>query len=516
MKSFLLTATCLLLVRILLGQDLSIDEQVLKKIRDEGINRSQVEELAYYLIDYSGPKLSNSEGYQRAAQWAVKQLTEWGLEEAHLEAWGDFGRGWQIDKTYTAMKSPYYFPLIATPKAWSHSTEGLITGEVVVLQATNAEELDQYKGQLAGKIVLFPSEESSAPTFKPDATRKSEEEMAKIAAPPVQKERRYSAEQIAQYWAKRALTEKLDTFLIQEKALGIIRGTRGRHGTFFTSNGASYAPDAPWRLPEWEMAPEHANLMARLIAKGENVVVEAEAKTRFTEETTAYNVIAEIPGTDKKLKPELVMLGAHLDSWHAATGATDNAAGCIVMMEAVRILQACGLKPKRTIRIALWSGEEQGLYGSRHYVKKHFADQNDMQLKPAHDKLSAYYNLDNGGGRIRGIYLQENAAAKPYFEAWLAPFSDLIETPTITLQNTGATDHISFDAVGLPAFQFIQDNLEYGTRTHHSNMDLRERLIMEDLKQMAVIVAGIVYHTAQAKEKIPRKALPAPAPSPYE
>ncbi|MDN4165998.1 M20/M25/M40 family metallo-hydrolase [Cytophagales bacterium LB-30] len=516
MKYFLLTLLCILQTLALFGQTPGIDKQAIAKIRDEGLNRSQIEELTYFLTDYSGPRLSNSEGYQRAAQWAVAQLSEWGLKEAHLEAWGDFGRGWQVEKTYTAMKAPYYFPLIAMPKAWSHSTNGLITGEVVVLQADNAEELDQYRGKLAGKVILFPSDDTSAPTFKPDATRKSDEEMAKIAAPPVKKENRYTAEQIAQYWAKRALQEKLDTFLIQEKALGILRGTRGRHGTFFTSNGGSYATDAPWRLPEWEMAPEHANLMARLIAKGEKVVVEAEAQTRFIEDTKAYNVIAEIPGSDKKLKPELVMLGAHLDSWHAATGATDNAAGCIVMMEAVRILQACELKPKRTIRIALWSGEEQGLYGSRHYVKKHFADQNDMQLTPEHENFSAYYNLDNGGGRIRGIYLQENAAAKPYFEAWLAPFSDLIETPTITLQNTGATDHISFDAVGLPAFQFIQDNLEYGTRTHHSNMDLRERLIMDDLKQMAVIVASIVYHTAQAEDKIPRKALPAPAPSPYE
>ena len=262
-------------------------------------------------------------------------------------------------------------------------------------------------------------------------------------------------------------------------------------------------------VAEVETAPEHANLMARLIEGGVSVKIEADIKTTFFPDPASYNVVAEIPGTDKDLKAELVMLGGHLDSWHAATGATDNAAGCIVMMEAVRILQEAGLKPRRTIRIALWSGEEQGLYGSRNYVKNHFADPADMKLKDEHSKLSGYFNIDNGTGRIRGIYLQGNDAVRPVFEKWFVPFSDMIENTTVTIQNTGGTDHLAFDGVGLPGFQFIQDPIEYNTRTHHTNMDTYERLVIDDLKQMAVIVASFVYNTAQRNGKLPRKPLPA-------
>jgi Zn-dependent M28 family amino/carboxypeptidase len=263
------------------------------------------------------------------------------------------------------------------------------------------------------------------------------------------------------------------------------------------------------------MAPEHANLMARLIKGGISVNIEAEIKTRFIGELSGYNVIAEIPGTDKTLKEEVVMLGAHLDSWHAATGATDNASGSAVMMEVMRILKATGLQPRRTIRIALWSGEEQGLHGSRNYVTNHFADRNDMKLKPEHSKFSGYFNIDNGTGRIRGIYLQENDAVRPIFEKWFEPFKDMIENTTVTIRNTGGTDHLAFDGVGLPGFQFIQDPIEYGTRTHHTNMDTYERLVEEDLKQMAVIVASFVYHTAMRDEKLPRKPLPEPRSSSF-
>ena len=280
------------------------------------------------------------------------------------------------------------------------------------------------------------------------------------------------------------------------------------HGTLFTSSPRAYSKDTPVGLSEFEMAPEHVNLMARLFENNVEVEVEAEIKTAFNyADLQGYNVIAEIPGTDNQLKSEIVMLGGHLDSWHGATGATDNAAGCIVMMEAVRILQAAGLAPKRTIRIALWGGEEQGLHGSRNYVKNHFGNPETMELKEAHNSVSAYYNIDNGTGRIRGVYLQGNEAVKPIFEEWFKPFIDIIDNTTITIRNTGGTDHQSFDALSIPGFQFIQDPVEYWSRTHHTNMDNYERLVIDDLKQMAVIVASFVYNTAQRNEKLPRKPL---------
>ena len=304
------------------------------------------------------------------------------------------------------------------------------------------------------------------------------------------------------------MNRKIAEFVKKEGAVAIITGRRGKHGTFFTSNGSSREVDAPQVLPEVEMAPEHAALMTRLIKADIDVEVEIDTRTVFfDEELNGYNVIAEIPGTDKDLKDEVVMLGAHLDSWHAATGATDNAAGCAVMMEAMRILKTIGFNPRRTIRVALWTGEEQGIFGSRNYVKNHFGDVESMSLKPEHAKFSAYYNVDNGTGRIRGIYLQGNDAVRPIFEEWFEPFDDMIDNTTITIRNTGGTDHLGFDALGLPGFQFIQDPIEYGTRTHHTNMDTYERLEEGDLKQMSVIVASFVYHTAMRDEKLPRKPL---------
>jgi Zn-dependent M28 family amino/carboxypeptidase len=317
---------------------------------------------------------------------------------------------------------------------------------------------------------------------------------------------RYTPERIAAYRKRRAMQEKINSFISSQEPLLIITARTGRHGTVFTSNGASYKADAPVAMAEFEMIPEHANMMARLIENGVKIELEAEIRTKFQDKDfTGYNVIAEIPGTDPELKEQVVMLGGHLDSWHGSTGATDNASGCAVMLEAVRIIQTLDLKPKRTIRIALWSGEEQGIHGSRNYVKNHFGDAESMTLKPEHANLSAYYNIDNGTGRIRGVYLQGNQAARPMFSAWFEALSDIIETPTITIRNTGGTDHLGFDRIGLPGFQFIQDKIEYSTRTHHTNMDNYDRLEMDDLKQMATVIATIVYHTAQRDELMPRE-----------
>jgi Zn-dependent M28 family amino/carboxypeptidase len=287
----------------------------------------------------------------------------------------------------------------------------------------------------------------------------------------------------------------------------------GNQGTVFVQNGGSYAKDAKNNYAWVMLSSDDYLRVQRLVSNGQAVELEADVKTKFYDkDIKGYNVVAEIPGTDPKLSDEIVMLGGHLDSWHGATGATDNAAGCSVMMEAVRILKASGLQPRRTIRIVLWSGEEEGLLGSRAYVKNHFADPADMVLKPEHQKVSAYYNLDNGTGKIRGIYLQGNKEAGPIFSKWLEPFQDL-GAKTVTISNTGSTDHVSFDGVGIPGFQFIQDPIDYDTRTHHSNMDTYDHLVPDDLKQAATLVAAFVYNTAQRDEKIPRKELPKPRPA---
>ena len=504
MKFFLIPA--LLLASICISQEI-IDLEAIDKIKNEGLNNSQIEKIAFELIDKSGPRLTNSKGYERAANYAVKQLTDWGLVNATTEPWGEFGRGWEMNKSYIAMTKPYYMPFIAVPKAWTESTNGQITGKVVFLDIEAEEDFANYKGKLKGAVIAIKPNGEQNPTFKADALRYSEEELKEMEGPR-SNNRRYTDEQIKAWRARRALNTKLSTFLVEEGAALIIKGTNGKHGTLFTSSPSGYKIDTPEGISELEMAPEYVNLMTRLIENGVEVEIEAEVRTTFNEnDLQGYNVIAEIPGSDENLKSEIVMLGGHLDSWHGATGATDNAAGCVVMMEAVRILQATGLKPKRTVRIALWGGEEQGLYGSRNYVKNHFGNAETMELKMEQEKISAYYNIDNGTGRIRGIYLQGNEEVRPIFKQWFGSFDDLMENTTITIRNTGGTDHLGFDAIGIPGFQFIQDPIEYWSRTHHTNMDTYERLVIDDLKQMAVIVASFVYNTAQRDQKLPREEL---------
>ena len=504
MKLFLIPA--LLLASISISQE-NIDLEAIEKIKNEGLNNSQIEKIAFELIDRSGPRLTNSKGYERAANYAVKQLSDWGLVNATTEPWGEFGRGWEMNKSYIAMTKPYYMPFIAVPKAWTESTNGQITGKVVFLDIKTEEDFAKYKGKLKDVVIALKPTGEQNPTFKADALRYTEEELKEMEEPRSNK-RRYTDEQIKTWRARRALNSKLSAFLAEEGAALIIKGTNGKHGTLFTSSPRGYLKDTPKGISELEMAPEYVNLMTRLIENGVEVEIEAEVKTTFNEnDLQGYNVIAEIPGSDENLKSEIVMLGGHLDSWHGATGATDNAAGCIVMMEAIRILQATGLKPKRTVRIALWGGEEQGLHGSRNYVKNHFGDAETMELKMEQEKISAYYNVDNGTGRIRGIYLQGNEEVRPIFEQWFSSFDDIMDHTTITIRNTGGTDHLGFDAIGIPGFQFIQDPIEYWSRTHHTNMDTYERLVIDDLKQMAVIVASFVYNTAQRDQKLPREEL---------
>jgi len=522
-KRFTLSALALSVCFSAFAQE-PVNSAMVQKIRTEGLEHSKAMDIAYHISDVAGPRLSNSPGLKRAQDWAVKYFNEIGLKNAHLEAWGDFGRGWQVDKYYAATTLPFYRPIIGSPKAWTPGTNGPIKSEVILIKADTITDMAKYKGKLKGKIVMIesPTTQPLKNSYTPDVVRFSDEALQKMAdaQPQAAGQARQGGNraggnnnQRAAMMRMMAMRGAIDSILLSEGVGLKLTMTRGSYGTFFTSNGASYKLDAKPVSPELEINSEDYLHMLRLLRGGEKVEMEADIKTSFyDQDPKGYNVIAEIPGTDPKLKSEIVMIGGHYDSWHSGTGATDNAAGSTVMIEAMRILKAVGFQPKRTIRIALWSSEEQGLFGSRGYVKEHFADPADMKLKPEHEKLSAYYNLDNGTGTIRGVYLQGNAAVKDIFQSWLAPFADL-GAKTITINNTGGTDHQSFDAVGLPGFQFIQDPMDYNTRTHHSNQDLYDRLVEDDLKQSATIVASFVYHTSERAEKLPRKALPQPAPA---
>lgn len=507
---------------LLLSQDEVVDQAALEKIKKEGLENSAVMDLAFHLTDVSGPRLTASPGFLKAANWTVDKLTQMGMENAQLESWGEFGKGWEQEKCYVAMKTPYYTPLIAQPLAWTGSTPGRgeITKEVVLIKAKDTLELEKYMNKIKGNIVMLWSDDKLEPSFEADGHRFTEKELFEKATAfkgaggggyfanlsPEEREKR-----IAEYRARRAVQRAMQRKIAEAKpALWLRMNGRGNDGTIFASSGGSYAPEDKNAPATVMLSSDDYLRIQRLVAAGEKVTLEAEVKTRFyTDDMKGYNVIAEIPGTDPVLKNEIVMLGGHLDSWHTATGATDNASGCAVMMEAVRILIDAGLQPKRTIRIALWGGEEQGLHGSRNYARMHLAEENDGRwtFKSEHDKISAYYNLDNGTGRIRGVYMQGNEAVRPIFSKWLEPFADM-DAKTLTIDNTGGTDHLAFDAVGVPGFQFIQDQVEYNTRTHHTNMDTYDHLVADDLKQAAVIIASFVYHTAQREAMIPRKPKP--------
>jgi len=510
-----LLSLCLLFagtVTIASGQE-PVDSVMVKKIRDEGLNHSKVMETAFYLTDVSGPRISGSPELKHAQDWAVNQLKSWGLVNAQRESWGKFGKGWEIQKNYAAFTAPYYHAIIAIPKAWTPGTNGPIRSSVILVKVDTMTDLAKYKGTLQGKIVIIDAKAGAERTFKPDASRVTDDEldvMAKATSQPAAARRAFDRNSPA--FRARALRTAVNEFLQAENVGLVLSQARGTDGTVFTTNGASYADTAKAVSPELEVSGEDFQRILRLVKAGIKVEMEADIKTQFfTDDLQGYDVVGEIPGTDKKLKDQVVMIGGHLDSWHGATGATDNGAGSAVMMEAMRILKAVNFKPRRTIRIALWSSEEQGLFGSRGYVLNHFGDPKTMVLKPEQEKLSAYYNLDNGTGKIRGIYLQGDSLAGPIFKAWLAPFKDLGAT-TVTIRNTGSTDHVSFDAVGIPGFQFIQDGLDYGARTHHSNQDTYDKLSEDDLKQAATIVASFVYHTSQRDDMIPRKELPKPQP----
>ena len=493
-----------------------IDPGTINRIKEEGLKKSGVMDIAFHLTDVNGPRLTGSPGLLKASNWAKDQLTSWGLVNAKLEPWGEFGKGWELQKSYVAMTAPYYKPMIAYPKTWTAGTNGLKNAGIALVKAKDSAELETYRGKLKGKIILVYRTDTLKQTFQADARRLTDEELDKMAnASPQQPRQRPGDTTQRRPDAMRPrgpqMADRIKELAMKEGAVVILSmSPRGHDGTLFVQGGGAYDIKSPDNFPDIMVTMEDYMTLCRLADAGYPVALDIDVKTAFqTKDTKGYNVIAEIPGTDPLLKDEIVMLGGHLDSWQSATGATDNAAGCAVMMEAVRIIKTLGLQPRLTIRIALWTGEEQGLLGSRGYVKNHFADPATMELKPEHEKFSAYFNIDNGTGKIRGIYLQGNEKVKDIFTQWLAPFADL-GAKTVTISNTGGTDHQAFDAVGLPGFQFIQDPIEYNTRTHHTNMDSYDHLIAEDLQQISTIVASFVYNAAMRDEKLPRKELPQP------
>jgi carboxypeptidase Q len=491
-----------------------VDLDAIYKIKDEGLNRSQVMETLSYLTDVYGPRLTGSPQIKAAAEWAKKKLTEWELLKVNLEAWGPFGRGWSNEKFTARVISPSVtFSVIAYPKAWTPGTNGAIEGDVVTAVINSEQDFDKFRGQLRDKYVMIAAVPEVQAQFQAPGHRYTDEELQNISNQTVQPPRGGGPGQRGgQAGGGRGnapnFNERRLKFFLDEGVAATIEPSQGSGGTVFVQSGGGRNLNDPPVPPQVVMAVEHYGRIWRMLEKKVAVRMEMDIQNKFfDQDLNSFNVVAEIPGTDKA--DELVMLGAHFDSWHTGTGATDNAAGSAVMMEAMRILKATGLKMRRTVRLALWTGEEEGILGSRAYVTQHFADRSDMKLKPEHGKFSAYFNVDNGTGAIRGVYLQGNEAVAPIFQAWMQPLKNLGMT-TLTIRNTGGTDHLSFDAVGLPGFQFVQDPIEYNSRTHHSNMDVYERIQPADMMKDAVIVASFAYHAAIRDEKLPRKPLPQP------
>jgi carboxypeptidase Q len=516
----------------------NLDLTIYQRIREEGLVHSHVMEYASALADGIGPRLTGSPNLKRANEWTRDQLAAMGCSSAHLEDWGEFGMGWQQLNTWVRMASPDTAVFIAQAAPWSPSSNGAVSGPAVSVEIKKDEDIDKYKGKLGGKIVLLGEMREVKPVDKPLFERMDDKDLAKIAEHPLLEENEY-AQYMKDFPKRMELQGKTWNLLASEHALAVIlpsrdgRNSGGSGGTIFDdSRGlgmSAYKREHATPLPVVDMAIENYGRVYRLLKAHVPVTIEMNVDTEFTgDHEHGFDTIAEIPGTDPKLKDEVVMVGGHLDSWASGTGATDNGAGTVVAMEVMRIFNTLQVKPRRTIRIGLWTGEEQGLFGSEGYVKEHFGfvplstapDQmklpewmrkpaGPLQLKPEQEKISGYFNVDNGTGKILGIYLQENAAVRPIFAQWMEPLRDL-GVATISMRDTGGTDHESFDAVGIPGFQFIQDRMDYGSRTHHSNMDVYERLQPGDLAQAATVEAIFVYNTAMRDQMLPRKPLPHP------
>ena len=473
------------------------------KIRHEGFKHSQVMKIVGYLSDVIGPRPTGSPEVMRAYNWTAEKFREWGCANVNLEPF-EFGIGWAPRYVSAHLIEPHYAPLIAISVEWGSSTNGKISGQPVYVEINDKNDFEKYRGKLRGKIVLTMPPQETPTSFTPDARRYDQESLDARAVFPID-----TGERDWQDY-QRSFADDLEDFFREEKIGVLVRpsstGCRNYGTVHAWGIRSARFPERPRPLPEVILAAEHYNRVHRILVEyKEPVTMEVEVRNEFyADDLNGYNVVAEIPGTDKK--EEIVMLGGHIDSWSPGTGAADNGAGCAVCMEAVRILQILGLKPRRTIRVVLWGAEEKGWVGSKSYVAQHFGDVETMTLKPEQAKVCAYYNYDNGSGKIRGIHLQENTQLKPIFEEWVKPFIDLGMTHVVT-RATGGSDHGALDYIGIPSFQFIQDPLDYGTRIHHTNMDVYDHLMEDDLMQSAVIMAAFVYNTAMREEMFPRKPL---------
>ncbi len=523
-----------------------VDLGIVDRIKTEAFEHSRVMETLRNLSDVHGPRLTGSPGFDDAARWAVTELNGYGLDKVHLEKWGPFGRAWTLEQSSVELMEPRYSELTAVPLAWSASTNGPVAGDLVLAPLRTSfrdgpkkihESLQAYRakwsGKLRGKIVLISDPKVPAPQTNAQFRRYTAAELADMANAPAPTAK-LSAKNLDELeWPEdpaelgkffgsfpNSLMEQFydlydqtvadrGEFLAREGVAGILmEDERAHEGMLFSEAAGAFKASATPAPPTFVVTAEQYNRIARLLENKNPARVRLNLKaTTSDRDVDGLNIIGEIPGGSKK--EEFVMVGAHFDSWHSGTGATDNGAGSAVMIEVMRILKALNLKLDRTIRIGLWGGEEEGLFGSRAYVKEHFADPKTMRVTAEHGRLSGYFNLDNGSGKIRGVYLQGHEAMRPIFEAWLAPFRDLGVT-TVSIRNTGGTDHLSFAAVGLPGFQFIQDPLDYGTITHHSDMDTWDHAVPEDLMQASAVIATMVYQTANRGEMLPRRELPKP------
>ncbi len=510
------------------------DAKMVNRIWEEGTTNSQAMQILSYLSDVIGPRIPGSPAMKKAYDWTTQKLREWGLQNVAVEPCGEFGLGWSNEYVSVHMIEPSYMPILAFPKPWSAGTKGKISGQPLIAEIKTKADMEKYRGKLKGAIVFTEQPRKTQPSFKPIAQRLSDQDLKELAETPIPvkpKTREKEDKPGELKW------EELEDFYRSE-GVGVLVDSspadRSDYGTVrvdaYEGNGKDHT--TPNRPPRIVMAAEQYARICRIMDFKVPVTLEIEVRnTIYDNDRQGYDVVAELPGTDKR--DEIVMLGGHIDSWSSGTGAVDDAAGCAVTMEAIRILKALGVKPRRTIRVALWTGEEEGFYGSRGYVARHFGDTDKASLAkmdfeayekiwrnplgeskkllatPEYNKVSGYFNYDNGSGRIRGIYLQENFQVRPIFEEWMKPLQALGVT-TIALRSTEGTDHLPFDYIGIPGFQFVQDPIDYIPQLHHTNQDVYDHCVPEDIIQSAVVMATFVYHTAMREEMLPRKPLPVP------